>query len=66
MRLNWYQLKGILILRAIDSLDHMSALLEVTAVFWIGPPSQEFVDFGVFSIDCLKAKWKQKGAIVIL
>lgn len=44
MRLNLYQLKRIMILRDIDSFDHMPSLMEVNCSFGIAPPSQEFVD----------------------
>lgn len=53
-----------MILREVDSLDPMLALLKVTEVFWIHQPNQEFVDFSVFSIDYLEKK--RKAAIVIL
>lgn len=36
----------------------MSAFLWVTAVFWIGPPSQEFVDFSVHWLPQSKRKAK--------
>lgn len=55
MRLNWEQLDRVMILRDIDSFDHMPSFMEVSVVFELAHQVKNLM-ICVFSIDCLKAK----------